>query len=445
MSFAVFLLYVVCNFLRPIELLAPGLAELRPMFWLWLLAFMMALGRSVSRREFAARGVHMALLGSFTVILALSQVANGWAGGAMQAVSQFSTSALLFVLVCMNVTTVQRLRSTCIALAVTMVFAACVSIYSYHSGYRADELVLRQGGFSGERGDGSTPDESTVPAQDQSGLFMWRVRWLGFLNDPNDFAQIMVATLPLLWAVWIPGRRWRMLALQLLPSAALLYSIYLTQSRGALLGVGAVFAMWLQGRLGRVKSMIMVGTLGLLAIAASMGGERAISSKEGSAGERIEAWSTGLIMFKSHPLFGVGFGNFTEHHELTAHNSFVLCFSETGLLGFFTWMGMLVIAFKGMSLVLQRLPADTEEHRLARLLRLALVGFLACAWFLSRTYQSTLFFLLGLCVAVWHCAGHRLQPAGDLALQGWAGTTWKAMLVTVLAVFTFVRIHYAGG
>ena len=66
-------------------------------------------------------------------------------------------------------------------------------------------------------------------------------------------------------------------------------------------------------------------------IAASAIGGRAISSKEQSAAERIEAWSVGLELLKWRPLFGAGYGNFTDHHHLTAHNSFVLCFAELGL------------------------------------------------------------------------------------------------------------------
>lgn len=40
------------------------------------------------------------------------------------------------------------------------------------------------------------------------------------------------------------------------------------------------------------------------------------------------------------------------------------------------------------------------------LLRNSLVGFLVCAWFLSRTYQPVLYFLLALCVSAWWCASH---------------------------------------
>ncbi|MCW7537516.1 O-antigen ligase family protein [Aquabacterium sp. A7-Y] len=443
MSFAIFLLYVVLVFLRPIELLAPELTDYRPMLWLWLLAFGSALVRSVMKRQFSAHPVFLWLLGGFTLALAVSMVANGWAGGAIDAVSQFSASALLFVLVCMNVTTVRRLQATCGAVVVVLVLAAGTTIWSYHTGERAEDLVLRQNSYIDDRGDRMPPGDTVVPAEDTSGFYIWRVRWLGFLNDPNDFAQAMVMALPLLWALYRPRRLLRNAVLIGLPSATMLYSMMLTQSRGAIMGVGGVFAVLLHKRFGSLKSGIALGLMGAAAIAASMGSERALSTKESSAGDRIEAWSTGLMMLKSWPLFGVGYGNFQEHHHLTAHNSFVLCFSELGLFGYFMWMGLLVVAYKGMALATRHAPPGSAEYRMSELLRMSFVGFLTCAWFLSRTYQPTLYFLLALCASAWYCAT-RLAPehAAPGSLQGehWVRATFKVMVLSVTAVLGFVRL-----
>ena len=48
-------------------------------------------------------------------------------------------------------------------------------------------------------------------------------------------------------------------------------------------------------------------------------------------------------MLKAQPILGVGYGQFVDHHPLTAHNSLVLCFAETGLLGSFFWVGLFVV------------------------------------------------------------------------------------------------------
>jgi hypothetical protein len=60
-------------------------------------------------------------------------------------------------------------------------------------------------------------------------------------------------------------------------------------------------------------------------------GGRGIS--DASTAGRVDAWYAGLQMFKSAPLFGIGFGRFADSYERTAHNSFVLCLAELGIVG----------------------------------------------------------------------------------------------------------------
>lgn len=446
MSFGLFTAYILCSYLRPVELFAPDLAPYRPMLWLWLIAFVAALGRVMTRREFAARRVHLGLLGLFIAVIAISQVVNQWAGGALPAVLDFSTSALLMVLCFMNLTSAARVRTTCAVIAATVVVLTLISIYSFHTGYQAQELVLRQN-TDGENLD-ETGDVSEIPALDTSNKHILRIRSAGFLSDPNDFAQAMVMVVPLL----LIGFGQRSLLGKLLfvgvPTAILGYGVYLTQSRGALLGVAALVLFPLHRWLGTTRTLLLVGCLGLAVVGASFGG-REISSKETSASQRIEAWSTGLNLLRSKPLFGVGYGNFLDHHELTAHNSFVLCFAELGLIGYFAWLGLLVLAFKGLQEVIARGPPERPERRLALALRAAFVAFMVCAWFLSRTYQPGLYVLLALCIAVWHCDRQHEGSAGPVpavaaasaAAMPWRQSTVLLMVATIAVVYAFVLSH----
>jgi hypothetical protein len=84
-------------------------------------------------------------------------------------------------------------------------------------------------------------------------------------------------------------------------------------------------------------------------------GGRVISASEGA--DRLEAWATGLELFKGAPLFGIGFGAFTDFNDITAHNSFVLCLAELGLIGSTIWMALLVTTTMGLN----RLVAEREE------------------------------------------------------------------------------------
>jgi hypothetical protein len=456
MSFAVFLLYVFLSFFRPIELFAPDLAELRPMLVLWTLAFVLAAGRAISRKEVAARGTDFKLLFAFMLFLGVTVALNGWAGGAFTAINQFSTSSMLFVLVALNVTTLQRLKLTCAAVVASMLIAALFGIQAFHTGTYAEQLVLRQNAPLADDIDptriSAAVAAETIPAHDKTGWFLWRVRGQGFLSDPNDFSQVLVMCLPLLWALWRQGKQLRNLLFVLAPASVMGYAIYLSQSRGALLGAASLLFFVVRDWLGTTKTTVLMALGGTAFLAVSAVGGRGFSSQEQSAGERIEAWSVGLELLKWRPFFGAGYGNFTDHHHLTAHNSFVLCFAELGLIGYFMWIGMIVLTYKSLSSIIDNMPARNPNRQMVVLLRNSLVGFLVCAWFLSRTYQPVLYFLLALCIAAWYCATQSpgMTDRESSAYQRthsipWVKSTFWVMAFTIFAVKAFVLSHSFGG
>ncbi len=454
MSFAVFLLYVFLSFFRPIELFVPEIAEFRPMLVLWTLGFVLAASRAMVRKQVAARAIDFKLLFAFMATLGLSLLFNGWAGGAVTAMNDFSTSSMLFVLVALNVTTLERLKKTCAAVVLSMLFAAGFGIQAFHTGQYASQLVLRQTAPSHEDDDPSRAPPSAaseIPAQDTTGWYLWRVRGQGFLSDPNDFSQVLVMCLPLLWAAWQAGKHLRNLLFVLAPGAVMGYAIFLSQSRGALLGAASLLFFVVRDWLGTTRTTVLMALGGTGFIALSAVGGRGFSSKEQSAGERIEAWSVGLELLKWRPIFGAGYGNFTDHHHLTAHNSFVLCFAELGLVGYFLWIAMIVLTYKSLSTVIDCMPSRNPSRQMVALLRNSLVGFLVCAWFLSRTYQPVLYFLLALCVSAWYCASQspgmtdRDSPAYQRVHNiKWVKSTFLMMAFTLFAVKAFVVSHYLG-
>ena len=146
----------------------------------------------------------------------------------------------------------------------------------------------------------------------------------------------------------------------------------------------------------RVAGGIMGGLAALLFFLFGPSRLGMMSAGEDSAAGRLDAWYYGFQLLKHRPLFGVGQNMFTDDYPLTAHNSFVLAFAELGLVGFFFWVGLLYVAFKGLVLV--------EKHpRLwpyAVGLEAALVGFCAAAFFLSRTYTLIPYLLVALSAAL---------------------------------------------
>jgi putative inorganic carbon (HCO3(-)) transporter len=443
LSFAAFLLYVFLTFFRPIELFAPELSQYRPMLWLWIGAFLLGLMRMLFQWEIAARAPHFILLLSFVIAIVTSRVAEGWAGGGLNAASAFSPSAMLFVLVAMNVTTIQKLKATCITVVAGLLWAAICAVISYHTGWHSEQFVIRQKIDRDNEDIDLSAVVSEIPALDTSGHYLWRVRGLGFLNDPNDFAQAIVMALPMLWAFVHRGRILRSLILVVAPSALLGYAILLTHSRGAVVGVASLLFFGVRKLLGGVRTALLAVAIAYVAVAVKSEDVREFSPNEASAESRIDAWWAGIQMLKSNPTFGVGAGNFTEHHPArTAHNSFVLCFAELGLVGYFIWVALLVLAYKGLSHAVNELPPQTEERRYAALLRSSLVGFLTCAWFLSRTYQPPLYFILALCAAAAHCARQHQFAAGRPAEAiPWVRDTAATMLLTIVAVYALLVSH----
>lgn len=457
MSFLLFTLYLALNFVRPVELLAPELGELRPMLWLWLAAFLAACASAVRQQRVGASSLHFLMLGGLMLAIFASQIAQGWVGGAVGALAQFSSSSMLFVLGALNLTSMRRVAVTANVVAMSVLCMALIGIYSYQTGWRAELLVMAQNTYDDTLDADIAPEPGTAPAQDTSGRYLWRLRALGFLSDPNDFAQAMILSLPLLLIGYRPAHKLRTLATIVLPASILLYAVLLTHSRGALVSIAAMLFVGARRVLGVGKTLGLGAVFGLAILATSFGGGREFSTQEESAGDRIDAWYAGFMMFKSHPLFGIGYGNFTDHHPLTAHNSFVLCLAELGLVGYAFWIGMLVLAFIGLRRA--REAAETDTSRVAGLLTIALVGFLVCAWFLSRTYQPTLYLLLAMCAATW-CNSLRgnsatageasIQARALMALQSpWRWPWLKGMALSmagsVLLVQAFIVAKRVGG
>ncbi len=275
-----------------------------------------------------------------------------------------------------------------------------------------------------------------------------RIRSRGILNDPNDLGQATVAVLPFLFAFWSPGRITRNLALVALPAAFLLYGVYLTRSRGAMISILVVLVVALYDRFGRAAAALAAAAaVAAVAVASVVGfAGREVGIDESATG-RTDAWANGLSMLRSSPVWGVGYGNFTEHNSLVAHNSFVHCFAEVGLVGYFVWLAIVALTWLRVSAVARLepvTPEDEERARWAAAARYALTAFVAAAFFLSRTYGVMLFLILGLATAVADIARAegRLPARGSLAT--WVAGIASLEVATVALFALLVRVGRIG-
>src|SRR5262249_4472118 len=90
---------------------------------------------------------------------------------------------------------------------------------------------------------------------------------------------------------------------------------------------------------------------------------------------RLWLWSDGLVMFRSNPIFGVGWGHYKDHAPQEAHNSYLQVLSETGLFDGGLFLGAGVLALWGLYRFIrpvrgprnQPVPTQIEDPTLAQL------------------------------------------------------------------------------
>jgi len=234
-----------------------------------------------------------------------------------------------------------------------------------------------------------------------------RITFLGFFNDPNDLSMFFIMNIPLAFYLRSLSTNFFIRNGLLLLSIGLVYGVYLANSRGGLIGLMALSLTYFYFKYGKIKTIFLTVVMAPLAyIAMTM--FRTIDSNESSADGRIQAWYEGIQMFKYRPIFGIGKGQFAEHHSLTAHNSFVLIWAELGVLGYCLWFLTISLTLALLIKVFQLDKSKYEENKsilndifLAKCLFLSFIAYLTTAFFLSRSYIVFLYVFLGLSYALY--------------------------------------------
>lgn len=242
-----------------------------------------------------------------------------------------------------------------------------------------------------------------------------------FLGDGNDFSLSLVVLLPMVLALFrgAATKAGRIASLALL--AVLMLAIVGTQSRGATLGMVAVFGYlwWRSPRKGPGLVALAVALLGVLAYAPDVYLQRMKSlrnpQQESSAEGRIQAWKAGTRMAASNVL-GVGAGNFPNNFPkyrsddapvrwMTAHSMYFLALGELGVLGLLLVLKFLAGNILSNGRLCSRLanpatgpPDSISQVRLLDLASASVVGLAVSGAFLSVTYYPHLFVVTAICM-----------------------------------------------
>ncbi len=443
MGFFFFLVYLVASFIRPAELSA-GIAAYRPMQWIGWVAVLAALFDFLlgNRPNLKLPQLHLAWGFLFWAIFS-SYITSYWLGGALGVFEALGTTLFLLLLVVLTVTSFPRFRTTAAVLTVAGAYLAGQGILAYHTGYRADQLLIHEHSSEDSGEAPPLPSDELEESPAGSRAPVTRIRGLGILADPNDLAQALVAILCFAITLRRPRRPVTNLIRTWIPVGLMLYGIFLTRSRGGIVALLAAGFLGLRARLGRVGSLTLAvaGGTALLGLGVLSGRETGMDE---SAENRINAWSDGLLMLRSSPIWGVGFGNFTEGADLVAHNSFLHCAAELGLVGYFLWLAVLTVTLVQSLILEKQLDTDDPRHhelgRWARATRLALISFLVAAFFLSRAYNAVLFLLVGLSCAIVDVARREGVSVPPVHLLSWITRILGLEIGSLGIVYAAVRI-----
>lgn len=246
----------------------------------------------------------------------------------------------------------------------------------------------------------------------------------GTTFDSNDTAYVLLSLFPLsLFYVFSNEGLFRKLLGVLVIFSSFLI-ILKVESRGGILGLGAVLAIMLLTKIGGIKksqkAMILIIICGGLVFnidkinmdryltLTDISSDYNLTSETG----RLEIWKYGVEIIIDHPIIGVGVNSFPrvvgyKREQLNlpprwqvAHNSYIQVAAELGLVGFFVFFLMNVktmLTFLRISRIEPKSPRDYEIRIIAGMMLLGFVGHSIAAFFLTQGYSIyfTLFFALG--------------------------------------------------
>jgi len=316
------------------------------------------------------------LLIAFLAAAGLSCVSALWPGYAVDGVEDLAKMALAYFFLVNCVNTERGLRGVMWIMVIGGLFPAAGTLKNYLTG----------------------------------NMFEGRAAWLGIFANPNEVAYSLVILLPL--AVYLASPRgWGPRLILLSISILFVAAIYVTFSRGGLVGLAAVIALcaW------RKKNRWMQGALLVLLVAGMMFASRFWSRGEDfsqldndvSLQQRVATYEAASSMFLDHPLLGVGFAcsvvawplyapeGMNSKGALVTHNTFLQVLSETGVLGFVPFVLLLGFSlYQSRKLALQPATAD-----MGAAVEVAIWGLVVCG--MSGGYVLTWFpyLLLGLAAA----------------------------------------------
>lgn len=423
MGFVLSILYFLTYYLTPTVIFG-ALAQYRIELILAAIIILVSIP-SIAGTPVSKTSQSLALVGLAFATLMSVVIGEHWIGGGVNAILIFIPNAFAYLLLCIHCNSKRKVQGVILMMLFVCFFVIAQGLIQLHHGLPQGEAAFADNSYF-------------LGQSNEHGEMFYRLRGMGQINDPNDFAQLILCTLPLVFFFWKKKSFVRNFFLVLVPSGILVWGAYLTHSRGSILALLAVIIVAARRKIGTIPAVLLAVLLFAGSSALNYTGGRDISTASGE--DRTELWSDGLQLLKTHPLFGVGFGDMPDYVGKTAHNTIVVCAAELGLCGLFFWSFFLLPSVRDALVVANpkrsieaaptvvadtsypiaaagpRIPDEDEIKRLGRLLILSFTGFMVTGWFLSRAFVLTLFLLGGLTEVAFDMAWKRGMVSRRLPL-----------------------------
>jgi len=424
MTFFATCILILLYFIRPFEIIH-GLQGIPILFIVGVLAgIFLIIDVSKGRAKLFDNGTDKMMLG-FYIAIGLSHCSHLYFGGAIQSMRDFFPVFIGYFLIAHSINSEKKLKILLAILILCAAFLACEGALEAKNG--ASYFGVKP--FAQEVG----TNEDGSPKLD------YRIKWVGPFEDPNDLAMVFVAVIPILLD-YLLGRKY------ILPTILLcltVYGLYLTDSRGGIVALLAAICAYFIFRYRSRKGLLIFLVLAVLLLQFGPSRMESISASEESAFGRIEAWYYGIQMFMSAPLMGVGMGIFTDNYELTAHNSFVLVFSELGFLGAFFFVGMFYFPLSSVFKTHFQRNAQQEVQVILpasyNAILSGLVGTMVSMFFLSRSYVLMPYLLVALPMSIL-----LFSPALNPNVSKGGYSDYKKIFIitatSIIAVYLLVKV-----
>ena len=246
-------------------------------------------------------------------------------------------------------------------------------------------------------------------------------------GDQNVFAMFFVTTLPFLYyyGLYIKNKYLRYVLWLLIPFGW--HAIFLTGSRGGLLGLGITICIIAYRSPKKFIGLVIIPLFIVAYVwqAGQVMKERARTidayHTESSAEGRLQAWKAAINMIEAYPItgvglaaFGVAFPDYSSKEPREAHNTFFQISAESGLIAGIMYLLVILESVKNLNFNSKILKAKSDKINLLFLTNeavlTALIGFSVCSMFLSLQLVEIFYFLCVLVNALSFLA-HRLNKS----------------------------------